>query len=228
MLTESMEMYLVAIFRLTQHQQLTTTKEIATHLNISQPSVTEQLKRLAKRGYVNYRWRAGAQLTNAGRHIALKVLRKHRLMETFLVQCAGYHLDEVHAEACRLQHALSDRLADALDEMLNQPALDPHGHPIPTREGTVATVTVTPLVDIKPGQTVVIKQVSDAIPEQLRYLREVGLVPGVQVQMIGVAPFNGPISLDVAGTTLAIGQAIAADIGVIIAADNSVINETKE
>ena len=112
-------MYLITVYRLTRQAPRASTKDIATLLKISQPSVSEQLKRLTKQGYLNYQWREGATLTQKGERIAINVLRKHRLIETFLTQMAGYGLGEVHDEACQIEHAISDRLADQLEVMLN-------------------------------------------------------------------------------------------------------------
>jgi DtxR family Mn-dependent transcriptional regulator len=187
---------------------------MATLLNISQPSVSEQLKRLTQQGYLNYQWREGATLTEKGERIAINVLRKHRLLETFLVQMAGYDLDEVHEEACNMEHAISDRLADQLEEMLGQPSVDPHGHPIPTKAGEVAELVYPALADVSPGQTVTICQVSDWEPEELHYLRQLGLMPGTEVTVLTIAPFDGPLTLDVDGQSVAIARELAQKIGV--------------
>ena len=124
MYSESTEMYLITIYRLTRNAASASTKAIAEMMNISQPSVSERLKRLAKQGYLDYAWREGATLTPEGERIAVNVLRKHRLLETFLVEMAGYALDEIHDEACRMEHAISDRLADRLVVELMQHRLD--------------------------------------------------------------------------------------------------------
>lgn len=212
--TEATEMYLITVYRLTRLAPRASTKDIATLLNISQPSVSEQLKRLTQQGYLNYQWREGATLTEKGEHIAINVLRKHRLLETFLVQLAGYDLDEVHEEACNMEHAISNRLADRLEEMLGHPTVDPHGHPIPTKAGEVAELAYPPLAEVSPGQTVIIRQVRDWEPEELHYLRQLGLMPGTEVTVAMVAPFEGPLTLDVDGKSVAIAQDIAQKIGV--------------
>jgi DtxR family transcriptional regulator, Mn-dependent transcriptional regulator len=214
MRTESTEMYLITVYRLTRLAPRASTKDIATLLNISQPSVSEQLKRLTQQGYLNYQWREGATLTDPGERIAINVLRKHRLLETFLVQMAGYNLDEVHAEACDMEHAISNRLADRLEEMLGHPSVDPHGHPIPTKAGEVAEVAYPPLADVSPGQTVIIRQVRDWELEELHYLRQLGLMPGTEIKVLMVAPFDGPLTLDVNGQSVALARDVAQKIGV--------------
>ena len=214
MRTEATEMYLITVYRLTRLAPRASTKDIASLLNISQPSVSEQLKRLAQQGYLNYQWREGATLTEKGEPIAINVLRKHRLLETFLVQMAGYDVDEVHEEACNMEHAISDRFADRLEVMLGQPTVDPHGHPIPTKTGEVAELVYPSLADARPGQSVTIRQVSDWETEELRYLRQLGLIPGIQITVSTIAPFGGPLTLDVAGQNVALAREIAQKIGV--------------
>jgi len=212
--TESTEMYLITVYRLTRKSPYASTKDIATMLNVSPPSVSERIKRLAEQGYLNHEWREGATLTEKGEHIAINVLRKHRLVETFLVEMAGYSIDEIHDEACKIEHAISNRLADRLEAMLNHPKMDPHGHPIPTKDGQVATPAHRPLADVSPGREVIIRQVSDWEPEQLTYLQELGLVPGAKVVVQNKAPFEGPLTLKVGSNTVAIAPTIAREIGV--------------
>ena len=215
MQTESTEMYLITVYRLTRQTPRATTKDIANLLKISQPSVSEQLKRLAKQGYLKHAWREGAILTEKGEHIAINVLRKHRLIETFLVEMAGYAIDEVHDEACQMEHAISDRLADRLEAMLGYPLVDSHGHPIPDKDGSVASLDFLPLADAPPGETVIIREVSDWEQEEIQYLRELGLVPGTAVTVSTVAPFDGPLTLEVEEKTVALARPIAEKIGVV-------------
>jgi DtxR family Mn-dependent transcriptional regulator len=213
MLTESTEMYLITIYRLTRNDNTYAhTKEIAEGMNVSLPSVSEQLKRLSERGYVNYEWRQGANLTDEGERIALSVLRKHRLIETFLVNMAGYSIDEVHEEACRLEHVVSDRLTDRLDRMLGNPAADPHGHPIPDREGNIPDMPCFPLRGAKAGQTLVIKQVSDWDKDMLSYLNRIGIVPESVITVMEIAPFDGPLTLELGDKTVALSRKVTNDI----------------
>jgi DtxR family Mn-dependent transcriptional regulator len=183
-------------------------------LGVSPPSVSERIKRLAEQDLLNHEWREGTTLTDRGERIAISVLRKHRLIETFLVEKAGYDLDEVHDEACKIEHAISERLADQLAIMLDNPQLDPHGHPIPTKQGEVAAPKTMPLVDVAPGQTVIIHQVSDWDQEQLSYLKNLGLIPGTVLTILDQAPFDGPITLGLNDTTVALSRAMAQEVGV--------------
>jgi DtxR family Mn-dependent transcriptional regulator len=215
MQTESTEMYLITVYRLTRQTPRATTKDIANLLKVSQPSVSEQLKRLTKQGYLEHEWREGATLTEPGQRIAINVLRKHRLIETFLVEMAGYTLDEVHDEACQMEHAISDRLADQLEEMLGCPQIDPHGHPIPNKDGAVAKLNYLSLAEVLPGETVVIGEISDWETEELQYLCKIGLVPGTTVTVSTVAPFDGPLTLEVEEKTIALARSIAEKIGVV-------------
>jgi DtxR family Mn-dependent transcriptional regulator len=210
--SESIEMYLITIYRLTQRVPYATTKDIATLLGVSAPSVSERLKYLAQQDYVHHEWREGTILTPRGERIAVNVLRKHRLVETFLVQMAGYTLDEVHEEACAIEHAISDRLADRLEVMLNYPQVDPH--PIPTKAGEVALFNYPALTEISPGATVVIRQVSDWDKEQLQYLCQLGLAPEVEVTLIEAAPFAGPLTLQIGQKIVAVARELAHEIRV--------------
>ncbi len=214
MVTESVEMYLISVYRLTREAPYTSIKDIAAILGVSLPSVSEKVKRLAQRGYLVHKWREGVSLTEEGRLIALRVLRKHRLIETFLVEMLDYPLDEVHHEACRLEHAVSDRLIDRLEAVLGCPKVDPHGHPIPTKEGTVAVSDYQSLADALPGKKVMVCRVNDRDRGRLHYLRELGLVPGARVSVLEVAPFDGPLTLTVDGETVVIARATAREIGV--------------
>ena len=220
-LSESTEMYLITIYRLTRNgNDYAHTKDIAEGMGVSLPSVSEKLKRLSENGYVNYEWRHGTNLTDQGAQIAISVLRKHRLVETFLVRMAGYSLDEVHEEACRLEHVLSDRLTDRIEEMLGYPTTDPHGHPIPTKECTISEYNYLQLKDSKPGHRVVIQELSDWNPEILKYLCRVGIVPGTVVTIIDIAPFDGPVTLALGDKTVALSQQVLGNISVTLDQDN--------
>lgn len=214
MLTESTEMYLVMVYRLTRNVPYTSTSDIAAALGVSLPSVSEKVKRLAVQGYMVHKWRRGVALTEEGLRVALNVVRKHRLIATFLVQQVGYKLEEVYEEACRLEHAISDRLADRLEEMLGYPGVDPQGHPIPARDGTIALYTYEPLTNISPGETVVVRRVSTLDQARLRYIRELGLLPHTRIQVLDIAPFEGPLTVHTGERTVVLARTIADDIEV--------------
>jgi len=212
MVTESNEMYLLTIYRLTRRQPVASTTAIAARLHISRPSVTEQLKRLCEQGYVNYEWREGASLTGAGQRVALAVLRKHRLLETFLVECFGYGLDEVHQEACCLEHQLSERLADEIEQKLGYPRFDPHGHPIPGKQGELAERDSRPLTAITVGQPVIVCEISDADSAPLGYLLKHGVTPGTRLTVVEVMPQQGPLIVRVQEKMVALTYALAEEV----------------
>lgn len=216
MLTEAIEMYLLTIYRLTDDDDRAKTGQIATVLDVGLSSVSEMLNRLEHAGYILREGHKGAVLTAEGRQIALNRLRKHRLLETFLVQLADYKIDEVHDEACRLEHVISDRLADSLERMLGYPQLDPHGHPIPAADGSVTAVSFLPLSEVQVGKTAVIRRVDDNNEEKIRYLCVLGLIPGARVKVTNVAPFHGPMTVSLAGKVTPISNELAQEIGVEI------------
>jgi DtxR family Mn-dependent transcriptional regulator len=178
------------------------------------PTVSEKIGRLSEQGLVDHKWRKGATLTLKGRHEALQVLRKHRLIESFLVDVLKFSLHEVNEEACKLEHAATDRFIDALDDMLGYPKLDPHGHPIPSKEGTIDELVYESLADTQSGSTVLVKQVSDQNCDHLHYLQDLGIVPGAEIIVFDVSPFNGPLSLDIDGKKVTIAWALARKVGV--------------
>lgn len=214
MRTESTEMYLVTVYRLTRTVPYTATSDIAATLGVSLPSVSEKVKRLAEQGYMEHQWRRGVALTEEGLRIALNVIRKHRLIATFLVQQVGYLLEDVYEEACRLEHAASDQFVDRLEEMLGYPRVDPQGHPIPARDGTIALASYEPLTSAPLGQTVVIRCVNTLDQARLRYIRELGLLPHTRIQVLDIAPFEGPLMVHIGERTVALARTIAHDIEV--------------
>ena len=210
--TESTEMYLITVYRLTRQSPHASTKEVAAMLGVSAPSASERIKRLTAQGYLNHEWREGTTLTAEGERIALNVLRKHRLAETFLVNMAGYALDEIHEEACHMEHAISDRLADRLEAMLGYPTLDPHGHPIPTKEGIVTALSYPTLAEMNAGQSLTVQQITDWDEAQLSYLCELGLIPGAKLVIQEIAPFDGPMTLLINDKTVALAQNLAQSV----------------
>lgn len=213
-ITHAMEDYLKSIYRLSQEMDTVTTQSIAEELGISGPSVTNMVKRLHDLKLLRHTRYHGVQLTPAGERVALEVLRHHRLLELYLAESLGYSWDQVHEEAERLEHHVSDELEARMDSVLGYPTTDPHGDPIPSREGTIASVSNRRLVDLRPGQEAVIERVSDRDPEQLRYLGSLGLFPGEKVRIVEQLPFDGPIRINVQGTEHIIGRPLAAAVHV--------------
>lgn len=220
MLSESTEMYLITVYRLTDERPFASIAEVANMLGIKHSSTSEKVKRLAEQGYLVHDPREGVALTDEGRRIAVNVLRKHRLIKTFMVNMAGYSIDEVYAEACRLEHAITDRFADSLEKLLGYPEVDPHGYPIPTRDGSVAVLTYATLNDFSPGETVVVRRIEALNQEKLSYLRELGLIPGTEVTILSIAPFDGPLMLRVANRPEAVPIAPSLAQEVEVSPDN--------
>jgi DtxR family Mn-dependent transcriptional regulator len=213
-ITHAMEDYLKGVYRLQQEGGSVTTQALAEELGISGPSVTNMVKRLNELRLVEHTPYHGVRLTPAGEKIALEVLRHHRLLELYLAETLGYPWDQVHDEAERLEHHLSEELEARLDSALGHPTRDPHGDPIPSREGTIAAVPGTRLADLEAGAQGIVSRVSDRDPEQLRYLGDLGLYPGVEVVVVERLPFDGPLRIRVAGREHVIGRPLAGAVNV--------------
>jgi DtxR family Mn-dependent transcriptional regulator len=197
-ITPNMEDYLKAIYMVQQRGETVTTSLLSEQLGGLKPgSVTGMIKKLAELNLITHTPYQGVSLTPAGERIALEVLRHHRLLELYLVQALGYSWDEVHEEAEALEHYISEKLEARIAARLGQPDFDPHGDPIPSLEGTLPDSTSTSLGDLSPGAQGRIVRVSNQNTEHLRYLAELGLVPGALIEVTDVAPFEGPISLRV-------------------------------
>jgi DtxR family Mn-dependent transcriptional regulator len=209
-----MEDYLKAVYRLRDEHGQVTTLRLADELGVTGPSVTNMIKRLHDMHLLNHTRYHGVELTPAGEKIALEVIRHHRLLELYLAESLGYPWDEVHAEAERLEHHVSDELEARMDSALGYPTRDPHGDPIPSREGEIDIVPGTRLLDLAPGETATVVRVSDRDPEQLRYLGGLGLFPGVDVTVIEQLPFDGPIKIRIDAADHIIGRPLAAAVHV--------------
>lgn len=189
------------------------TSDIAHRLDIAPASVTGMVRRLAEQELLQYEPYRGVRLTKAGQHLALRTIRHHRIIESFLSHVLGYRWDEVHWEADRLEHAASDALIDRMAAALNEPTADPHGAPIPTREGALNEPRCVPIADLRPGARARIVRVSDPDPARLRYLAELGLVPGAIVVVAARAPFDGPITVRVGSGPRAVDRVIGPALG---------------
>jgi DtxR family transcriptional regulator, Mn-dependent transcriptional regulator len=210
--SRAMEDYLKAVYRLREIDKQVTTQRLADELGVTGPSVTNMVKRLAEMRLLSHTRYHGVDLTPSGEKIALEIIRHHRLLELYLAETLGYPWDEVHAEAERLEHHVSDELEARMDSALGYPTTDPHGDPIPSAEGVIPEVAVTRLLDTSPGEEATVVRVSDRDPEQLRYLGGLGLYPGVTVTVTEVLPFDGPIRLLINNLEHIIGRPLAAAI----------------
>ena len=210
--TRAQEDYLKALYNLRGDRRRVPTGELAQRLGISSPSVSEMVGRLVEHGLVTHDRYHGQRLTEEGRRVALELVRHHRLLEMFLVQMLGYSWDEVHDEAERLEHVISERMEERIFELLGRPDLDPHGHAIPSRDGKVRSVSDRPLSDCQAGERVVVRVVSDADPERLRELVRRGLVPGRQLNVLAGTRYESPIEARAGGRKVSVPLGLAREI----------------
>jgi len=215
-LSGPVEDYLKAIYDLERGEQPAATNDIAERLAISPASVSGMVRRLADQGLITHEPYRGVRLTEDGRRAALRTLRRHRILECYLTEVLGYPWDRVHDEAERLEHAASEELIERMAAALGNPAHDPHGAPIPSREGVVEASASRTLGDAATGERVRVRQVMDDDAERLRYLAELGIRPGAIIRILDRAPFDGPMTLWVGepggGATRAVGPALAAQV----------------
>ena len=198
-LTYVIEDYLKTIYDLTVESGRATTNQIAERMGVTPASVTNMIQKLAATDppLLEYRKHHGVTLTPEGEKIALEIIRHHRLLEVFLHQTLGYSWDEVHEEADRLEHVISEDFENRIDESLGHPRLDPHGDPIPSRDLHLPDGNMIPLTQIQPGQRATIQRVRDTNPEMLRYLSELGLTPGARITVLEVSPFDENLRLQI-------------------------------
>ena len=215
-LSGPVEDYLKAIYDLELVGTAASTNDIADRLAISPASVSGMVRRLADQGLITHEPYRGVRLTGDGRRAALRTLRRHRILECYLTEVLGYPWDRVHDEAERLEHAASEELVERMATALGDPVQDPHGAPIPTRDGRVEEPALRTLAEAVAGEQVRVRRVSDKQPERLRYLAELGIRPGSMVRILDKAPFDGPITLWVdesgGGATRAVGVGLAAQV----------------
>jgi DtxR family Mn-dependent transcriptional regulator len=208
-LTRSVEDYLKAIYTLSPEGRPASTSDIAHRLELSAPSVSGMVKRLSEQGLLEHVPYRGVQLTEEGRRAALRMIRRHRILETYLVARLGYGWDTVHEEAERLEHAVSDTLVERMAEALGNPGADPHGEPIPTADGLIEEISATPLSDVAAGETVEVRRVTAGDPDRLRYLASVGLTPGAVVTVLEHQPFRGPTTFRIDDRVRVLGHELA-------------------
>jgi DtxR family Mn-dependent transcriptional regulator len=208
--TAPVEDYLKVIYDIERHAGAAATNDIAQRLAIAPASVSGMVRRLADQGLLEHERYRGVRLTESGRRVALRTIRRHRVIEAYLTKALGYPWDLVHDEAERLEHAASDELIDRMAAAIGEPATDPHGAPIPTREGEIDEGTPLTLAELAPGDRARVVRVSDDDAPRLRYLSEVGLTPGADVLVLSRAPFDGPVALKIDGVERLIGPALAA------------------
>jgi DtxR family Mn-dependent transcriptional regulator len=219
---ESTEEYLEAIYRLEREGPGVTTSALAADLGVAPASVSGMLRKLSNDGYIEHRARSEAKLTHEGLVIAVRVLRRHRLAERLLVDVLGMPWDEVHDEACKLEHAISQSVEDRLIVLLGDPKVCPHGHPIPPADLSDPERPGIPLAQLSPGDDAQVFGVTEELSEILKYLGEIGLRPGADVRIVDKAPLGGPITVAMAsGVKHAISLELAKMVTVIPAVENA-------
>ncbi len=211
MVSASVEHYLKAIRDLGGEEQAVSLSALAKELKISIVSANEMVKKLVKRGLITYEPYKGVALTPEGRTRALIVTRRHRLWERFLTDVLGLGWDQVHEEACRLEHATSPLVEERLAQFLSWPETCPHGYPVPTPEGEVAREAGVHLSKMKPGTNGIVLNVPEE-PEILQYLGSLGMMPQVKVRVEAVAPFDGPLTVRMGDVQHVMGRQVASQV----------------
>ena len=211
--TPRIEEYLESIYKLQQPEQPVTTSRLAEHLKLSPPSVSEMVKKLTVKGLVSHTGK-GVCLTEKGNTLAKKVVRRHRLSERLLTDILGYGWDEVHEEACKLEHAISPEMEARIEESLGNPKTCPHGYPIPDKDGVIEKENLRPLSELKASDKATIVSVFEEDPKMLQYLASLGMLPRVSISVEEVAPFGGPLIVCVSGSRYALGREVASKIKV--------------
>lgn len=207
---QAIEDYLKTIFMLEEEESPVSTSRIAAARSVKPGSATSMVQRLSKLNLVNYEKHYGVRLTNSGREIALEVIRHHRLVELYLIEALGFTWDEVHEQADLLEHVISEKLEERIAAALDYPEFDPHGDPIPSKEGVFTDVETRPLSSLAAGSQATVTRIpDDADGELLRYLADLGLTPGTRIVVSDVAPFDGPITLEIGGKAQIIGHKVA-------------------
>jgi DtxR family transcriptional regulator, Mn-dependent transcriptional regulator len=199
--------YLKAVYELEHGEEgRATTTQLAERLGVAPASATTMVKKLASLGLLEHEPYHGVVLTQSGRAAALEVIRHHRLIERFLVDILGVPWDAVHDEAERWEHVLSEEMEERIDAALGFPRSDPHGAPIPTEDGMIRSTDGRPLTELQPGDRGVVAEVADEDGPLLRYLGDVGLYPGTEVEVVAAEPFGGPLTVRVGGVEHALGR----------------------
>ncbi|MCG3207907.1 MAG: Iron-dependent repressor IdeR [Anaerolineae bacterium] len=214
-ISDTMRDYLGEIYRLGQGEAWVSTTALAEELNVSGPASVRMVRRMHQVGLVDHLPYKGIKLTPYGKKVALLNIRRHRLVERFLVDVLRFGWHEAHDEADNLQKGINQILEDRMDELMNHPTTCPHGDPIPTREGVMPELGDKPLTVIPPGQKGKITRVRTRESKKLQYLAEIGLVPGANFELVNRAPFNGPLRLKIGQHEQVIGSELAAALWVV-------------
>jgi DtxR family transcriptional regulator, Mn-dependent transcriptional regulator len=214
---QAIEDYLKTIYTLAEQESPVSASRIAEARQVKPASVTSMTQRLARLNLVNYEKHYGVTLTDAGREIALEVIRHHRLIELYLMEALGFTWDEVHEQADILEHVISEKLEERIAAALGHPTFDPHGDPIPSKEGVIAEPATRLLANLPVGKPAIVSRIpDDANSELLRYLAELGLVPGATVEVTAVAPLDGPRTILINNEEKIVGRRVVTAVRVAI------------
>jgi DtxR family Mn-dependent transcriptional regulator len=212
---QAIEDYLKTIYMLEQEESPVSTSRIAKSRDVKPGSATSMIQRLDKLNLVEYQKHYGVTLTEAGTEIALEVIRHHRLVEMYLIEFLDFGWDEVHEQADILEHVISEELEEKIAAALDYPSFDPHGDPIPSREGLMVEVETLALSDLPANSAAVVSRVPGNVDgDFLRYVAQLGLVPGNKFTVVEVAPYDGPLTIDIDGQRQIIGHNLARTIQV--------------
>jgi len=213
-ISKESEEYLEAIYRLEERDGSAKTMQLASMLKVMPGSVTNTIEHLEKHKLVMHEPYKGVKLTEKGRKLALKIIRRHRLAERLLTDVLHLDWSKVHDEACKLEHNLSETIVKPLEKALGNPQTCPHGNPIPSEQGKMSEAKSELLIDLSPGECGVITKITEEKHNLLQYLATLGLVPGASVKIEEKAPFNGPVIVKTMGASYALGRNVASVIWV--------------
>lgn len=208
----AVEDYVKAVYKIQSQGETVSTNAVSVKMKTSPAAASKMFKYLAEIRLIEYTPYYGARLTAAGEKVALEVIRHHRLLELYLHQALGYGWDEVDAEAEKLEHHISEEFEARIDAMLDFPLVDPHGEPIPTREGSIAPLRGNPLVDAEPGQVVEVLRVRDSSPDILRFLSNLGVRLHSVLAVEAKQPFNGPLTIRIDEKEHVLGRELASHV----------------
>ncbi|MGH1366223.1 MAG: metal-dependent transcriptional regulator [Calditrichia bacterium] len=212
MKNQVIEDYLKAIFEIQDESNKVSTNALAKRLKLAPASITGMVKKLSEMNLITYERYQGVELSPSGRKVALEVLRHHRLIELFLAEALGLPWDKVHEEAERWEHVISEDVEDRIDALLGHPTRDPHGSPIPDRDGNMVDTPSLTLAELAKGQQAVVVEVRDHNSELLRYLGERNLYPKAEFAIVDVAPFDGPLEVKLGDNVFTLGRKVAEQI----------------
>jgi DtxR family Mn-dependent transcriptional regulator len=211
-LSPPMEDYLKTIYMLRERSGAASTTAIAAALAVTPASVTGMIKKLAEMKLVRHAPYQGVELTRSGEKIALEIVRHHRLLELFLIEALGYTWDEVHVEADALEHVISEEFEERMAARLRYPTLDPHGDPIPAKDGTFTARKERALLSLQAGESAQITHITDTNAEMLRYAASLGLAPTTRLTLLAAEPFGGSLRVKIGKAEKSIGRELAAQI----------------